>query len=774
MMEWCCQKAIKPLYNDINENDYFEPIKRYSNENNNVFEEIIKTNKITDDVIHFYIKSMKNISIIVIYPKAIRYDNLMTGLIEKLSLNGKIHYTKDININYYSAYNLIYQLYATDKRMKLNDHIQYKLNRLGFNNDNELYPIKIIVYSLTNKTTTISGSGASFKTELRDIFVKEDIKATQFKETEDSYPRGYDYIHASDNDNQSYEYAGIFFNKNSLRFLKKQQSWKILDMIQTIKKFNKVKEFFYNYSQKELEKFIIFSSGVLFSYGVREVNDIDGLLMPSSIPAEMIEKLNNETIDISYEGLKIFNDRWMNKLNSRAKLFGVDNFYTLIIDPKYHYYFMGLKFLRLKYELIVRYDRGRPAQFADLLVMKHVFNLKYDLVVPEETKQLDKKTMIVEHNKVNMRTYINTIKFYLQKRYYINLTVEQIEEWIKQKLLTNKMKTPTTEINEKNIIYPTQAELINMGYEPNMVIYADDKPFLYPGENFKYTAVTNYCQRTIKEVKPKIKNSLRVMTFNVHNFITRCNHGIAPIFSSINPFQKARDITKFLELIKSTNIDILCLQEVVPVPNFEIKEDIKDYDFIRKHFTFDFLNDEMKKLGFKYNIIAPTQHGKFNENENRTYYFLANAIYSKRELLKTEIDNFDYLNRNIIKTEVNFNGKNIIIVNTHLEYFGNNVIRQYQNLKTHIDSSNTILCGDFNIDLFNNHKSKRYDQWEEKTNFIRNNYISANKSTLITNFSQGEQTDFILLNKKSDIKNIYSYVIFTYISDHYPVIADFV
>ena len=34
--------------------------------------------------------------------------------------NGIIHYIKTMDFNYYMAYNLIYQLYATEKRMKKN------------------------------------------------------------------------------------------------------------------------------------------------------------------------------------------------------------------------------------------------------------------------------------------------------------------------------------------------------------------------------------------------------------------------------------------------------------------------------------------------------------------------------------------------------------------------------------------------------------------------------------------------------------------------------
>ena len=53
-LEWCCTKQIKPLYNDIEYKDYFEPITRFSKENDNIF---YKNKKIDDNVIQYYIKS---------------------------------------------------------------------------------------------------------------------------------------------------------------------------------------------------------------------------------------------------------------------------------------------------------------------------------------------------------------------------------------------------------------------------------------------------------------------------------------------------------------------------------------------------------------------------------------------------------------------------------------------------------------------------------------------------------------------------------------------
>jgi len=235
-LKWCCTKQIKPMYYDIKYKDYFEPIKKYSKENDNIFDDIIKKQHINDTVIQYYIKSSTNISIIIVYPNALKDIKLVEKLIKTLEDNGDIHYIKDIEIDYFMAYNILYQLYSTEERMKNNSSIQYKIGRLGFINNNTVYTIKnntvytikIIVYTLTNNRKQINGKSAKFKMELRDIFLQEEIKTTKYTPEQDEYPRGYDYLHISDNNNQSYEYAGMFFHNNSLKFLKRQKTWRLL------------------------------------------------------------------------------------------------------------------------------------------------------------------------------------------------------------------------------------------------------------------------------------------------------------------------------------------------------------------------------------------------------------------------------------------------------------------------------------------------------------------------------------------------------------------
>lgn len=802
-MEWCCTKQIKLLYNNIEYCDYFEPINRFSKENNNIFEKIIKKKIIDDTVIQYYIKSRDDISIIILYPSTINKNKQINTVIEKLKEKGDIHYIKDIKLTYLMAYNLIFQLYASEKRMKSNTDIMYKINRLGFINDGIKRKIKIIVYTLKDKTKPINGKSALFKMELRDFFVQEDIKTTTFSPDDDNYPRGYDYIHVSDDINQSFEYAGIFFHRNTIKFLKKQKSYALLEMYKTKKHIDKIKNFFYDYSQNELEKLLIFSSGVLYSYGIREANDLDCILLENNIiKPHNIDELNNQDLDISYKGTKDYNIAWEKELNNRAILFGAEKYQDLIINPKYYYYFMGIKFLKLKYDIKLRLKRGRPAQITDLLIIRQMYNLKYKLEIPKTTTTYDEINSKDVIKDVNKKVYLETIKFYLQSRYYINLNIEQIEKWIynnfKKEMIggvkyNNLIKYENENDSNKKYVYPSELELLKINYIPKVIIYSSNKPYLYPGESFKLNSVQKFCKENKNTIIKLKNNNLRIASFNLHNFISRCNQGIAPLFNiGINPFENARDINKFIDLFKLVNADIICLQELVPIIKEYINKDITDYNYIRNNFNFDYLNKLMKDIGYEYSVIGTTQHGKFYTGENKDYYYLANGIYSKIKIEESEVLNFSYLNRNIIRCKIIFNNKIINILNTHFEYFeaynpilksNNQISQQFIDLENYINSlenDNIIICGDFNINLFNknNNNSKssivRYKNWEEKTKFIKTNFINSNQTKIPTNFSQDEQTDFIIYHKNFKLKCIYSFTVFTIISDHYLIFSDYI
>jgi len=837
---YCCDKIQKPLI-DIEPYNYLKPIQFLAKHNNNLekniyqnildqsdlkeFEEFYKRkielyNSPTNDmIIQEYIKCIPNINIIVIYPKATEKKDKLKELYQILQENGRIYYKKTLQCSFKYVYNLVYSLYAHTPRMKENHHILYKINRLGFDINIPDQEIIFLVYDHLNKDQPINGSSAIFKSKIRKIFLDEDLKTTKISPELNEYPREYDYIHVNDTFNESIEYGPLFLNKNTIKFLNKQYSWHLMNFNNGINRFNTFKEIIWNLSQTEQNKIIVMSSGVLFTYGVRDMNDIDGIAMDSiKLSTEEIDSLRkkHDFIDVSIKNTEGWNDKWENELNNRAKILGANDYNNLILDPKFYYYFLGIKFLRLKYELIIRQSRGRPAQTTDLLIIHRMFNMSYTIDIPKETKMYDEELKKDIITPVNKEKYLSTMKYYLKERYYINISIENIEDWIKstnktkmkrnirKNLKRKKSKKLSKYLGGSNIdykqlyqlgknianqkqIYPEQNDLIKNNFIPNIKILADHKPYLYEGEDWDLKK-TRFCMKKPPIIHDK-KDRLRIFTFNVHNFITRCNQGISPIYGeSINPYQKGRNFEEFVKVFKETNADIICLQEFVPLFDKEIKKDIYDYDKI-KELNFDYINKEMEKIGYKYVCIGDNLKENMSEN-NMEYYMLCNAIYSKFPIKNEKI--FDlFLNRNMICIEIEFNNKNIWIINTHLEYFiernkklidlnisKNNITTQFDTINYILDNefnhNNIILCGDLNLNIFNKGSTKRYINFDENTKNITQKYINSSNSFFPTNFSQGETTDFILYNKNSNIRSLYNVVYTTYVSDHYGVIADFI
>jgi endonuclease/exonuclease/phosphatase family metal-dependent hydrolase len=357
------------------------------------------------------------------------------------------------------------------------------------------------------------------------------------------------------------------------------------------------------------------------------------------------------------------------------------------------------------------------------------------------------------------------------------------------KLLSKFIKEIEDE-SENKIIYPSQMDLIKMGYDPQIKILSSDKPYLYPGEQFRIKTLLYNCFAELAEIKEK-RRALRVATFNVHNMITRCNSGISPMYgTTLNPFEKPRDLNRFFKVFKYINADVLCLQELVPLTEKDIDKDITDYDYIRKNFNWSFLNKKMEELGYKYKVIGNTQFGNFLSDSNRSYFYLANAIYSKNEIIDHKIYAWTFLNRSSVFITIKYQGKPVNIGCVHWEYYltkspilekisksKNPLITQatlfYDLLET-MDINNTILCGDFNINLFNKGQGPRYIGWDEKTKKYRNNWKNTNFSKIITNWSENDQTDFIIITKKSKLKAVYSNVVRTTVSDHNAVLTDFI
>lgn len=822
----------KPLFENITPYNYLEPIKLLAEHHKEInpnyyrdilsglnYDKLLKNKEdlpqsdINDKIMLEYSKCFSDNNFIIVYPKALSKKDKLKDLFKLLNDNGRVYYKKYLTIDYYQAYNLVYQLYANSPRMKSNNHIVYKLDRLGFK-VGFTHEILIIVYQHLNVTLKINGSSTPFKSEIRNIFLSEDIKNTTIDPQLDIYPREYDYIHVNDTFNETINYSYLFLDFNTIEFTKKQLSWRLIELSEGIAKFNKLLELLFKLPLIERNKFLFISSTVLFSYGIRAMNDIDGMILDNTNITQEIKEFidkNDKSIDIYYNNAfdkSNVNKEWENVLNERAELLGASNFNELIINPKFYYYFMGVKLLKLENEIIIRHTRARPAQVTDLLAISRLLNINIKTSIPISIKLFNTIEKTTETKIINKKDYIGTMRNYFKRRYFINITDEQVQSWINStnNIKPLNIKPHDIDINNKNniyklelpksytmkdlyyqipnisnnkIIFPDLIELSKTGFNSYSSIFSDDKPYIYYGEDWK---MSNLCNREPREIFDKRDNKLRVLTFNVHNFITRCNQGISPMFNNnFNQFKNGRDFSKFYEFFKKINADVICLQEFVPILD-KIPDDITDYNEIQK-INFEYINEQMKKLGYNYSCIGDTVKNNFTLNEPRAYYMICNATYSKLPIQEEKILHL-FINRNITAIKINYNHQPVWILNTHLAYYPDKtpidlkkdtVTLQFEVIKYIIENefkNNIILCGDFNINLYtqqNNYRYKNFDKVKNITNLFNN----SSKISIPTNFSQNEQTDYILYSKNSKLLPAYSLIINSDLSDHNPILADF-
>lgn len=428
---------VSLVKNLISINNFYEKYEIIANEFNGkmikITKKMEKNRLYIEDMLLQFIKCRPEMKIITIWP-AINFNSHIKEFGDILQENGNIYYKKEIAINFDEAMSLMYQIYINTDRNKTESHLKYNVIQKGWdeNNKNNKKRVIIIFYEYTSKNSQISGSQSEFKTKLRSFWKTDEI-------------RPYDILHINDFFQETIDYATIYLNNNSIEFLGKQDIYNFLRINQYNEQvyINTLKKTLYqNFNQNEILRFIFFSSIVLFAYGIRKFNDIDGFIYPSDKKNISFDKKYNEFfditsnsfinfIDISYPDSKAYQDYILQFLDKIGYIFDKVKYRDIIFDPKYHFYFFGIKMHKIELEIIKRIYRFKPAAWADLVIIKE--KLGYPIVfpkIPDNIKHYYK-------NAVVQKTLIETIIFYLNKKYGIRKKKSDIEGLISDKEITS-------------------------------------------------------------------------------------------------------------------------------------------------------------------------------------------------------------------------------------------------------------------------------------------------------------------------------------------------
>lgn len=420
----CCNiKNLKPYLDNIKPYQYTSLVSQISNQYNDItyntfikkfYEHIEKLNN-TKDIINvsdniylnqlfiYYTQCRPNIKIVTVWNNLSDYNKKICN---NKSVN--VYCYKKFKLTLNAAKNLFFQMNAYNLNPIFKDikKLDTYCKTLGWTEDKQKF---VNIYLL-------EGSDINFK--------KEDFYN----------------LHITSSFMEAITLSKVYFNKNSLQFLNMQKLDRVLDF-----KFRKCKiliNTFINYLFRnidlfDIDKFLILSGSVLYSHGIRQCSDVDFFINhnPKEIKTANFKKkietflLNEETKFFFTDGYtKIipelyWREFWEEWHVEWGNMFGAKHVLEAVFNPKYHYYYLGLKMIVLDGDIVRRNMRGRPAAVADIIMINNLFkkNIKLN-PIPKETLKYNVVT------KTNKDKFLNIVKYWLYKRYNINITKKELEK----------------------------------------------------------------------------------------------------------------------------------------------------------------------------------------------------------------------------------------------------------------------------------------------------------------------------------------------------------
>ena len=435
-------KPIIQLEKYYKVNYYKQLIKQYDQEDKQFIDNALyieKESSTLDETILQYSKCFKNMYVLSIWPKANLQVNseAFKQISTVLNKFGTIHCIKRLELDRNEIQSLFFQLYAEDYGLKNMYKINTKIKECGWT-DHKCISFYVILYE-TDKHKMISGTAAPLKEALRKLLQKHSPYSINNSRTSD-------FLHVNDQFNQTVDYCSIYFNKNSIDMLKEQR----IDLFTRCLSCSG-RIFFLTYKNflttcvSEIDKirFLLFSSTVLYCLGLRDPNDIDMIIYekPETDQFNKIVKFlfKQKRVFGFFEphmkgqdgwfpgGEKEYLDEWFDR--DWPAMFGAKNMEEVIFNPKFHFYFLGVKIISIDADFARRQKRGRAAAYANLIAIKKSIHTRRNINIPE----LPESYWVMHQERsykdpAEKEKLIKTIQKYLKRRYKINISKQQISE----------------------------------------------------------------------------------------------------------------------------------------------------------------------------------------------------------------------------------------------------------------------------------------------------------------------------------------------------------
>jgi len=444
-----------------------EPIKDiYKNIN---YRDILTLNKINETInkkklIHIFDQDIDNCMLYAIQA----YDNLNNFIIfvlnKKESHNYYLEHFKDdyslygikyLRLDFKSIHKILYQLLFPRFIIKnIYDLMSYIETNYPYISkyDKEFIDVSILIVC---------------KKDLKKKYPSEDIKTNDY------------VIYIPNTKETIWNSTSIFFSETTLKFLEIQnfEFFFSKEMESSKKMFLKYRNWLNdNIDYRNQHQFMLNSSIVLYLLGNRNMNDLD--LYIHTIPNDIIEKTEElKTEEYKFIDFKIKNTSswphyWNTWLDIWAQKCGAKYFEEILGNPKYHFYFLGIKIISLECDITRRITRQRPRAIADLISLRKRYHLdisipkipekinKYicidTITIEEKNKYLEEGGVLNENNNEIVKTEnndinksIQTIIYALNTRYKMTFTETDIRRELNMEIGPPKVTKKTIKISYK-------------------------------------------------------------------------------------------------------------------------------------------------------------------------------------------------------------------------------------------------------------------------------------------------------------------------------------
>lgn len=272
---------------------------------------------ILDEVALKYIENSDNCFLAMLWPSAKEHDHDTEALINR------IVYKKKVSLNYLGAHNLLSEAYQNESWLgsekKGFPGIKNKLTKCFPNFDS----IKVYLFQKNSLEETIK--------------LKENIRAL--------YGIKKHSIHITDSQEETLRLGRLLYSKNGIHFLNNAKPYKYESAMAKINIFDDI----LNLKSLSFNNYVLDSGLVLAIYGLRDATDIDYLTIEKII-------VNNDEVDYHEKELP------HHKIKEEE----------LIINPYYHFWFKGVKFISLPQIYVMKFNRGESKDIADNALIKNL------------------------------------------------------------------------------------------------------------------------------------------------------------------------------------------------------------------------------------------------------------------------------------------------------------------------------------------------------------------------------------------------------------------